>query len=105
VDDGTREIVRLYRGGLPVRAIGRRLGLHHMAVTIALHRAGVPRDAPQSRGGGTGAKLTPARVRAIRRRAAAGESQAALARAFGVEPGTVWRIVHRVTWRDLTEED
>jgi transcriptional regulator with XRE-family HTH domain len=44
-------------------------------------------------------------VRAIRRRAAAGESQAALARAFGVEPGTVWRIVHRVTWRDLTEED
>src|SRR5262245_61772042 len=100
-DDITAGIIRLYRSGLPIRAIARRLGLHHMAVTIRLEAAGVPRDAPQSRGGGTGAKLTPGRVRAIRRRHAAGESQAALAREYGLRPGAVWRLVHRRTWKQM----
>jgi DNA invertase Pin-like site-specific DNA recombinase len=102
MNEATREIVRLYRGGLTVRAIGRLLGLRHMTVTIALERAGVPRDAPQSRGGKS-AKLTAARVRAIRRRHAAGESPAALAREYDVHVRTIRRIVHRVTWRHVDE--
>lgn len=47
-------------------------------------------------------KLTPATVREIRRRESAGESQAELAREFGVAPGTIWHVVAYVTWADVS---
>lgn len=47
-------------------------------------------------------KLTEAEVIEIRWRAGAGESQRALARAYGVGPRTVRDIVHRKKWAWLT---
>lgn len=47
------------------------------------------------------AKLTAALVRTIRRRAAAGEGQRALAREYGVNIAQVNRIVHRRLWRGV----
>lgn len=47
------------------------------------------------------AKLTAADVVSIRRRCAAGESQAALAREFGVNHSNVSMIVNRKTWRTV----
>lgn len=44
------------------------------------------------------AKLTEADVREIRRRNAAGETKASLAREFGVSEGNIWNIVKRVSW-------
>jgi hypothetical protein len=46
-------------------------------------------------------KLTADQVREIRRRRAAGEAVAALAREFGVWPGTVSAVVLRRLWKDL----
>lgn len=46
-------------------------------------------------------KLDPERVKKIRARVASGESQAALAREFGVAPAAVNQIVHRRTWADV----
>lgn len=45
------------------------------------------------------AKLTAAQVKRIRSRWKRGESQCALARAYGVQQGTIWYIVHEKTWR------
>jgi hypothetical protein len=47
------------------------------------------------------AKLIESEVRAIRRRAAAGESQHALARTFGVSVPTICMIVNRKRWGHL----
>jgi len=49
---------------------------------------------------GSASKLSFAAARAIRRRRAAGESQAALGRAFGVSQPTIWAIVTGRTWKD-----
>ena len=46
-------------------------------------------------------KLTPDQVREIRRRAAAGETQAALGLEFGVSDVMVNHIVHRRTWKNI----
>lgn len=50
-----------------------------------------------------GVKLTPDMVREIRRRVAAGEMQTALAREFGINKYTMRSIVHRRTWRHLSD--
>jgi hypothetical protein len=50
------------------------------------------------------AKLTPADILAIRRRAAAGESRQSLAIAFGVIRNNIYSIVNRVTWKHIAEE-
>ena len=50
------------------------------------------------------AKLTPEIVREIRRRRAAGETIAALAREYGVGRRTLQDVVHRRTWTWLDEE-
>ncbi len=50
------------------------------------------------------ARLTDAQVADIRARVAAGEKQAALARAYGVAGYTVWAVVHHRTWRYTTDE-
>ena len=50
------------------------------------------------------AKLTVADVLDIRRRAAAGEPKAALARAFGVSPCTIRNVVVRRTWAHVQDE-
>jgi hypothetical protein len=47
-----------------------------------------------------GPKLTWHQVEGIRRRLAAGESQRSIARACGVDPSTIFRIAHRIAWRD-----
>ena len=44
------------------------------------------------------AKLTPTRVRNLRRRKEAGASVAQLARDYGVSPSTVRLIIKRITW-------
>lgn len=46
-------------------------------------------------------KVTEANVVEIRRRHAAGERQAALAREFGLDQTTLHSIVHRVNWRHI----
>ena len=50
------------------------------------------------------AKLTPVLVREIRRRHATGESQTSLAREYGVTDVTVWCLIHRRSWRWVTDE-
>jgi hypothetical protein len=47
------------------------------------------------------AKLTEARVRAIRAAYAGGVCQAILSREYGVTPTCVYNIVHRKTWRHI----
>lgn len=53
------------------------------------------------RGRVTGAILTPEKVREIRRRVAAGESQTAVARDLGVGRRTVRDAVNRRTWKHV----
>ena len=50
------------------------------------------------------AKLDPDKVRDIRRRHAAGETKAALARAFGVHKKTMKAVVERTKWRFVHDE-
>ncbi len=47
------------------------------------------------------AKLTDARVAEMRRLAAAGWSQTALAQRFGISQATAWAAIHRRTWRHV----
>lgn len=49
-------------------------------------------------------KLTSDQVLSIRRRRKNGERLMDLAAAFGVDLRTVWKIVHRVEYRDVPEE-
>lgn len=49
------------------------------------------------------AKLTDAKVRDIRRRAAAGETQRALAREYGVTQPAIMQVVRRRTWKHITD--
>jgi hypothetical protein len=49
------------------------------------------------------ASLTPADVRVIRRLFAEGVTQRAIAERFGVAKGTVWPIVHGLTWAWVTD--
>lgn len=48
------------------------------------------------------AKLTTPQVIEIRSRYSHGESQAALAREYGVTPSTMWALVHNRTWPTAT---
>ena len=52
-------------------------------------------------GGGGRRRLTAAQVREIRRRAAADESQSALAREFGISQPAVYQIVRRESYKDI----
>jgi hypothetical protein len=61
-------------------------------------------DAPHHGEGHRSAKLTEESVRAIRRRAAGGESQRALAREFGVSQPAVMQAVNRRTWKHVTTD-
>jgi hypothetical protein len=58
----------------------------------------------QARGERHGAaKITAKQVIEVRRRWGGGETQASLARAFGLKFQSVWEIVHRRNWKHLTE--
>lgn len=46
-------------------------------------------------------RLSGGTVRAVRMRHRAGESQAALAREYGVHPSTIYAVVHRKWWRHV----
>ena len=48
-----------------------------------------------------GAKLTEKAVKEIRRRFAAGESQASIAKYFAISPSSISRIVHRHDWKHV----
>ncbi len=47
------------------------------------------------------AKLTERQMLMIRRRVAVGASQTALAKQFGLNKSTIWRLVHGLTWKHL----
>jgi hypothetical protein len=47
------------------------------------------------------AKLTDAKVREVRRRAAAGEAAENLAREMGVHPWTIRLVISRKTWKHV----
>lgn len=51
------------------------------------------------------AKLTEAQVAEIRSRKAAGETQVALAKEFGISPTSMSRIVNNVSWTDPATKD
>lgn len=65
----------------------------------ACHRARAAQKATEQHGG----KLNPERVREIRRRHAAGETAAALAREFGVARPTVTGVVQRRYWASVSD--
>jgi hypothetical protein len=50
------------------------------------------------------AKLTESEVRDIRRRAARGESQRSIARAYGLRHNSISYIVRRINWAHLADE-
>jgi len=47
------------------------------------------------------AKLNPEKVRSIRREFAEGETKAALAERYGVDPALIRRIVRRELWKSV----
>jgi hypothetical protein len=47
------------------------------------------------------AKLTAADALSIRARSEAGESNASIARAYGLPTATIWKVVHRESWRHV----
>lgn len=49
-------------------------------------------------------RLTPEQVRDVRQRYQAGEGLNALARAVGVEAGSMWGVLNRRTYKDIPEE-
>lgn len=53
------------------------------------------------RGFGGARRLTAAQVKEIRRRHAAGESQSALAREFGIKQPSIYAIVRRQSCKDV----
>lgn len=101
------EMRRLYRQGVRQQDIADRFGVHGSQVSLAIGGKAWGRDNQRlgraaTRGERSGtAKLTELQVREIRARAATGEYQRPLAKAFGVTQGVVWHIIHRRTWRHV----
>ena len=50
------------------------------------------------------AKLSREQAIAVMARVAAGEQQTAIAAELGVDKGTIWRLVHGHTWRELQSQ-
>lgn len=95
------EIRRLHQGGLPHRAIADAFSINRASVSAIVHGARwahLP-DLIDHRDGRT--PLVADQVLEIRRRYDAGESQYALARAFGVSRPTVAGIVTRRYWKHV----
>lgn len=53
----------------------------------------------------TNRKLTAVQIREIRRRAAAGESRASLARGFGVSEYAIHRVVHKISYKEVEDAE
>ena len=51
--------------------------------------------------GGGRRRLTPEQAQEIRRRHAAGESQSALGRRYGISQAAIWQIIERVSYREV----
>ena len=66
--------------------------LQSVMAAMQVHQKGPP--------GRRGPRLTPEQAAATKRRAAAGESRAALAREFGISTTSASHIVTGKTWRD-----
>jgi transposase-like protein/endogenous inhibitor of DNA gyrase (YacG/DUF329 family) len=80
-----------------VRALARELGVKPSALYMRLRRRR-ERDASAPEVRDTRRKLTEDAVREIRRRCGEGETQATLSRKFGVDPVTIYQVVHLKTW-------
>jgi transposase-like protein len=92
------EARRLIDGGAKIRDVARRLGVGRDTVNREVKTGG-------NRGERNGrAKLNAFRVRLIRLCHAAGQSQARLARAFGVSDRTIHDIVTGTSWRHVQPE-
>lgn len=105
-----KEVARLralYRKGKHSRnELARRFGLSWSSADRIVRGVGRPFDGrpdlcTAERKRLYKSKLRPHDVRKIRRRIASGESQGAVARAFGVHQVAVWKIVHGETWRHV----
>lgn len=82
-----------------VRLVHLYLGTHAQNTDDMVNRG---RQAAGERNGG-GAKLTDADVVVIRRRAARGESNASLAREYGVSTVALGFVVNRKTWKHVPD--
>ena len=54
-----------------------------------------------ARGAARRRMLTSAQAQEIRRRHAAGESQSALGRRYGISQPAIWQIIERVSYREV----
>lgn len=108
-EDAVLQIRELGSTGIGIAAIAKMCGIGKSHVSQILngalwaHLPTMPVDlGPGQRGESSPrAKLTEEQVRSIRRAAANGATQAALARCFGVSCATVSSIVLRRSWRHL----
>lgn len=60
-----------------------------------------PGWASAGKAGGGRRRLTPEQAQEIRRRHAAGESQSALGRRYGISQAAIWLIIERVSYREV----
>jgi hypothetical protein len=96
-----------YEAGESQYALARVFGVHASAIGKIVRYdnwAEARHDPPPERCLGEGnynARLTEERVRAIRKRYAAGESQYALARAYGVSRSAIKNVVNHCTWKHV----
>jgi DNA-binding Lrp family transcriptional regulator len=90
--------LRAVGGELPLEEIAGALGVSVSTAWRRLRALGLAGRKRGQRADGRGRRLTIHEVQEIRAKAAAGESQAALARAKGVSRQTVHAIVRRKSW-------
>jgi DNA invertase Pin-like site-specific DNA recombinase len=88
--DQESEICQRYEAGESSDALGKAFGVSGITVRKALERNGV-----QRRPGVAGPPLTPQQRAEICRRYVEGEHHKAIAEAFDVEPGTIYRVLKR----------
>lgn len=107
-DEQVAEMRRRYSAGESQASLGRAFGTSGEVVGPVVtgktwrHLPGAIPSGGTSRGESHyRSRLTVESVRLIRARHAAGDSQTALAREFGVSLGTVHSVVRRINWKDV----
>jgi transposase-like protein len=111
--DAVREArARYAAGGVTVTALAREYGLSINGMSNALRGRTWRRVESTAASGFDGglivrgaahrhAKVTETEVAEIRRRHAAGESITGLAREYGLNDNSMWKLVHRHTWKHV----
>lgn len=77
-------------------------GSRKCRICIRKRNAGYEKKKREAEGGVPRAKINEFEVKEIRNLFAGGISQAELCRRYGLTPGTMHHIVHRITWKDVT---